>query len=184
MLDGLLRFRLESGAFSHFENGKADNMATYQSLCALVSVYRFMKGEKSFYDFSEKPEPETVEVNTEPASEFLETEAEKNDNNSVSENKIIETTTHNPTEPSVISTEKSEKTQKPTIKKSKIKHKKNEPATVASSTAAIVSTQKISENESVAPLKYNSNKENKPNAQYISVVVLAIGYIAVVMRKR
>ena len=184
VLDGLLRFRLESGAFSHFENGKADNMATYQSLCALVSVYRFMKGEKSFYDFSEKPEPETVEVNTEPASEFLETEAEKNDNNSVSENKIIETTTHNPTEPSVISTEKSEKTQKPTIKKSKIKHKKNEPATVASSTAAIVSTQKISENESVAPLKYNSNKENKPNAQYISVVVLAIGYIAVVMRKR
>ncbi len=185
VLDGLLRFRLESGAFSHFENGKADNMATYQSLCALVSVYRFMKGEKSFYDFSEKPEPETVKVNTEPASEFLETEARKTDNNSVSENKIIETTTQKPTEASVYNTEKTEETQKTTFNNSKkIKQKKNEPTTVAPTTVATVSTQKISESESITPFKYNSKKENKPNVQYISVIVLTIGYIAVVIRKR
>ena len=89
VVDGLLRFRLENGAFSHFEGGSYDNMSTYQSLCALVSYYRFLKGEKTFYDFSVKPEP--VELETEEAFTTCETDSTESRNyNSKTENKSSE----------------------------------------------------------------------------------------------
>lgn len=63
VLDGLLSFKLENGAFTHFLNGEPNNMATYQSLCALVSCYRYMNGSKSFYDFRSNSSQNTDEVN-------------------------------------------------------------------------------------------------------------------------
>ncbi|MBR1731844.1 MAG: terpene cyclase/mutase family protein, partial [Ruminococcus sp.] len=83
VMDGINTFKLQNGAFSHFKDGKIDNMATYQALCALVSTYRFMNGEKSFYDFTEKPKPNTVKVNKKPKT----TSQKTTNNNSKLENK-------------------------------------------------------------------------------------------------
>ncbi len=63
VVDGLLQFKLENGAFSHFKGEEANNIATYQSLCALVGCSRYMRGSKSFYDFTAGTPSNTTKVN-------------------------------------------------------------------------------------------------------------------------
>lgn len=46
--DGLMEYRVNNGGFCHLKGGKADEMATEQSLCALDAV-RLAQDGKSFY---------------------------------------------------------------------------------------------------------------------------------------
>lgn len=51
-LEGLMKFRLSRGGFCHKIGCGADNMATYQSLIALVSYCKFLKNQGRIYDFT------------------------------------------------------------------------------------------------------------------------------------
>lgn len=63
LLDGLQGFQLKNGAFCHMMGYAANNIATYQSLCGLVAVYRFLNGDKPFYDFTDKVISTTASIN-------------------------------------------------------------------------------------------------------------------------
>ena len=62
VMDGLMAFKLDNGAFCHFSGDGANSIATYQSLCALVGCYRFMNGTRTFYYFKSKGEEMTSEL--------------------------------------------------------------------------------------------------------------------------
>ncbi len=49
LLDGLMNFALENGAFSHTVEGEANAMATEQSFYALAALSRFYNGQNSLY---------------------------------------------------------------------------------------------------------------------------------------
>lgn len=53
-LDGLMSFLMEDGGFCHIQGYTSNNMATYQSLCALVSYYRYLNKQTGFFSFSKK----------------------------------------------------------------------------------------------------------------------------------
>ena len=184
-LDGLMLFRLDSGAFSHFKDGKADNMASYQALCAVVSVYRYLNGEKSFYDFTEKPQPIEVEITTVAESEKKPAKTPtKANNNSDTENKASFkiSVSSDETAPEVHYSE--EVTEKPTEKKRKKANKKKPTdASSKASTEATV-TQSAPSSQSVTVRANNSNTENKRSPFYIDCVVLLIIYISIFEYKR
>lgn len=177
VLDGLMLFNLNSGAFSHFKEDEADNMATYQALCALVSTYRFMNGEKSFYDFTEKPKPNTVKIHKQTKSSTQKnSETNKNNNNSSKENKTSSATYATEAQ---TPNEKSEHTTKPPKKDTKQKAaKKASEATESSAVVSENNSQK--ENKSIN----NSEPEDKRCALYIDFAVLSLIYIALVLCKR
>lgn len=50
LVDGLLRFRLEDGSFSHMLDDSSDLLATEQAFYALVAASRTLKGESSLYN--------------------------------------------------------------------------------------------------------------------------------------
>ncbi len=50
VVDGLLRFRLESGGFSHTAGGDWNYMANDQATYALVAYWRFLNGLRPLYD--------------------------------------------------------------------------------------------------------------------------------------
>lgn len=51
-VDALMSFKLNNGGFCHIQGYMADNIATYQSLCGLISCYRYLKGESRFFSYT------------------------------------------------------------------------------------------------------------------------------------
>ena len=174
VIDGLMTFKLGSGAFSHFKDQKADNMATYQALCALVSTYIYLQGEKSFYNFAAKPKPNKVKVLKQKKTS---SHTGKSNNNSKIENKSSSSTISETQKP----TEKVKKTTKETALKSKTKKKQK---AVLKPTSAVESTTAARSNNSAKEKKYNSNSENKRYPIYIDFIVLALMYPVLVVIKR
>ncbi len=76
-LDGLMTFLMKDGGFCHIKGYSSDNMATYQSLCALISCYRYFNNLSRFYCYN--PDNDVPEQST----EFL-PENKVNSNNSTS----------------------------------------------------------------------------------------------------
>ncbi len=177
-LDGLMTFRLSSGAFSHFDDGNADNMATYQSLCALVAVKRFAEGRESFYDFGIKIPIE----NNKHSSVEKESAAEKK-NNSNKEVKSAEPVTE--TEPAApTEAERSTDAQPP---KKKAKYKKESKPKNEEITAM---TEPVSDDEkpTLAEIKTTEKaltSEKKSNDLiYIDFAAIFAAYIVVYLIKR
>lgn len=171
VMDGLMTFKLSNGSFCHFKNGNTDNMATYQALCALVSAYRFLKGEKTFYDVSNKPKPNSVKIknNTKTKS------SKQQKNTSQSKNKTSSAVTENeypkPTDKVEFETKSSTQTaENPT---SNITEKITESATLASD-----------DNIQINKQNNNSDKEKRNIPLYIDFVVLTLVYIALIIAKR
>ncbi|MCM1364536.1 MAG: bacterial Ig-like domain-containing protein, partial [Faecalibacterium sp.] len=54
LLDGIMKFRVENGGFSHTLNGGWNSMATDQVTYALVAYWRFENGLRSLYDMREE----------------------------------------------------------------------------------------------------------------------------------
>ena len=52
-MDGLLRYRTQSGMFRHTLDGEEDVMATEQAALALIAVQRLDAKENRLYDFTE-----------------------------------------------------------------------------------------------------------------------------------
>lgn len=57
-LDAMFSFQLSSGGFSHNENGKEDQMATYQAFYSAVAYKSFLISKQSLYNFSNKDNPQ------------------------------------------------------------------------------------------------------------------------------
>lgn len=51
-VDALLSFQQSNGGFCHIKGYMSDNIATYQSLCGLISCSRYLKGESRFFSYS------------------------------------------------------------------------------------------------------------------------------------
>lgn len=58
LLDGLLKFRLENGTFTHTENGAYNKTSTNQALYCLSSYLMATESKENFYVFGELTEPE------------------------------------------------------------------------------------------------------------------------------
>lgn len=52
LIDGILRYRLADGRFSHTEGGAVNTMATVQSLYAMVAIERAADGRGALYDIA------------------------------------------------------------------------------------------------------------------------------------
>ncbi len=52
LLDGLLKYHLQDGSFSHIYNGDSNATATVQAFYSLVALQRFYQGEQYFYKWS------------------------------------------------------------------------------------------------------------------------------------
>lgn len=76
VVEALLEFSLESGGFSHTENGEYNQMATEQSFYALVALDRFAKGKNSIFNMTEEKE------NTESVDNgsYFDIKSDKNNN--------------------------------------------------------------------------------------------------------
>ena len=170
VLDGLMVFRLKSGAFSHFEDGKPDNMATYQALGALVGTYRFMNSIKPFYDFFENPQPFATETvkDTEPAIKTTNSAVRKSGNvPTVSKTTL---TTDKPTDKVEFETKRVKKNHKPKQLK-----KATEPTGITETT-----------------IVYNSVSENKQPVEfqkvrsplYVDFALLSAFYIILAVIRR
>ncbi len=66
-LDGLLRFRLEDGSFSHTQDGEYSVMATTQAFCALTAMKRMEAGLGSLYVLDAQPDNTVVYEKPAPA---------------------------------------------------------------------------------------------------------------------
>ena len=153
VLDGLFSFKKDSGGFCHFIGNKEDNMASYQSMMALVSVYRMLTGEKFFYDFTEKPEPVTVEIETN-VIEKPDTKA------SLKNEKTTEKTNYNSNTESNINTTKNTKTENSSTS-SKTKNKQKQNSKTKETTAPLSKVQ----NESHSQTETISNRYSSPAAK-------------------
>lgn len=60
LFDGLEKYRLAEGSFSHEAGGKNNEIATAQVLCAMVSYVRMKNGESGLYVFEQNPTEETT----------------------------------------------------------------------------------------------------------------------------
>ena len=67
VLDGLMKYRVSDGGFTHSlatdganpAAGKSDSMASEQALYALCALYRYRTGLRSLYDFRPEPDAQT-----------------------------------------------------------------------------------------------------------------------------
>lgn len=169
LLDGLYTFKLENGGYCHMLGYGANNIATYQSFCALVSTYRFLKGDKAFFDFTDKLKTSQASVNkaikaekrkkSSPKKKSVKgkaksySPAETADNNSNIENKETETKIHN-------------------SKKEKIKQ-------TAPSESTALPEENTRETVFKKPIKKSGNaSESKSYPMYINSILLLSGYAA------
>ena len=175
VIDGLLTFRLTNGSFCHFKDAKTDNMATYQALCALVSTYRFMNGEKSFYDFTEKPKPNSVKIkkNTKSKSSNNSTKNRSESNSSKTSSTVSEEEYQNPTDKVEFETKSS--TRAAESQKSDKTENHTEGKVVSFDNSEKIST--IKQNN-------NSDKEKRNNPFYMNSAMLTLVYIVLVIVKR
>lgn len=70
VLDGILKYRLPDGSFSHTEGGAYSSTATVQCLCAFVAAKRFYSGGEAFYSLDLEREELTPERGFVPGYKF------------------------------------------------------------------------------------------------------------------
>lgn len=188
VLDGLMRFKLQSGAFCHFADGADDNMATYQSFCALVACYRYMNGEKSFYDFNVEIPDNTDDldktisnIHTKPkAKPKTDKTSKTTDNNSNKENKSSEERIKSPT-----ASEPAKKNNTKSAKHLTNKNKKNDKSELPSETSATKAV--VSTDDGAAALPNDTNDAStseQANLVCIDFALIFAGYIVLFIAKR
>ncbi|MBQ5399516.1 MAG: terpene cyclase/mutase family protein [Ruminococcus sp.] len=185
VMDGLMSFKLDNGAFSHFRDGESDNIATYQSLCALVGCYRFMSGSKYFYDFKGKSYEKTSELNkviskkkktVSKASTTSKTKTKKNKQSAVKATEETQAAT-------VLKSSAHHSTKITFSKNVKAKKKaKNPKKATVTATSDETSQASVSAKKSSVP----DNTEKGESALYIPFALIFLGYpvLVVILRRR
>ena len=176
-LDGLNFFRNGDGGYCHMQGYNTNAIATYQSLCALVSAYRYLSGGGVFYDFNSKTDVSEKSVN----------KAIKNKSNTnVKKDKTSKSKTKNK---STVLTEKpkietavngdynsnTENKPKETTKSEKLK----------STTAPVDETRETvsTSDDAVSVKNKTDNKKQEPAVPYISAGLLLLEYIVLFAKK-
>lgn len=165
-LDGINVFRNDDGGYCHMENYNTNSIATYQTFCALVSVYRLLKGDGKFFDFNAKTDSTTKKIN------------------SLISKKEIKNKTKSSSKSKKASILKSEKRENKLDYNSKIENKskvnKSNLKTISKNKKEknITETTEITRQpESVIVNTSAPKTDNKPQPAYITAGVLLIGYI-------
>ncbi len=165
-LDGLNLFKTADGGYCHMENYNTNSIATYQTFCALVSVYRQLKGEGKFFDFNAKTESTTKKVNSIISKKELKS---KNKTNSATKKtsinnseKIENTSSYNS---KIENKSKSKKSKIKNDSKSNILNNLTEPTSTVSRSRSVINN--------TSPKK----ADKKPQPPYITAGVLLAGYI-------
>lgn len=92
LLDGIMKYRLSGGSFSHAEGGQTSGTATSQAFYSLVGQLCFSRGGSSFYIYAARAEettdaPDTVSetsgVQTSPGTSDAQTEAARESGKSI-----------------------------------------------------------------------------------------------------
>ncbi len=179
VLDGLMVFNLSDGSFSHFKDGKSDNMATYQALCALVGAYRYLNGYKPFYSIGNNTKKTVVEIHNQKAK---------------TKNKTITKDADKKKATSVVSSSKTksnnssavQSTEKPTDKVEFVTKPTSTAPTIKESTAAptIDQEENITSDNSIKENKKNKITVKEYTPLYINFAVFSLAYIALFVIKR
>lgn len=182
LLDGLNDFRLQSGAYCHLIGYSENNIATYQSFCAMISVYRLLSGNKSFFDFTDDIESNTAFVNTEIKKSVNSKKSVKSTVNKhkTDKEKPVSSSTYNSLSENSLSKIRNVKKNKKSknIELSKRKH-----------SVSTTETEAYSDNEILTIGGYNNenpiNENEKPKTipLYIDSVLLLCSYIALFFLK-
>ncbi len=160
VIDGLLKYRTESGAFAHAlddeGNATAENgLSSAQTLCGLTAYYRMISGMSGFYEFTDD------EVATDVT--YTEEEAGSDEDESDEIEERIDTEENVDTEESIVTEEQTELTE-----------------TQGTDDAE---TQDGEESETISTV--SDEEEAYENLVYIIVVVvLCIGMVALIVMKK
>ena len=183
-VSALLSMQLDSGAFSHTKGADANEIATYQSLCALVSYYRFLSGEKSFYSFGRyeyKEKTQKPNINTETKKKTQIKNKSTTSYNSNTENKTAEKSEQATEKSTTSSKTKSSQTPEKNVKKSKKKTKSGEiKADKTEETKPTPTNKKVKKKLLGKEETANAND----NTVYIPFAVLFALYIILAIRFR
>ena len=169
-LDGLYCFITEGGGFCHMIDLSVNNIATYQSLCALVASYRFLNGNGAFYDFKAK-----VKSNTKTVDKKINKSNSKKKIKKKKASKIKKTNS-----PKSTSAKKYNSIIENKAKETKPKLKNNKKSETVS--RIIQPTQSLNNNTKPVINKKKTKKTENPSAketQYFNAVILLAGYILI-----
>lgn len=183
-LDGLMTFSMKDGGFCHIKGYSSDNMATYQSLCALISCYRYINNLSRFYCYN--PDNDVPEQST----EFLPVNNVKPNNTNATKSDKKQNKTHKTTLATEVTVSESVRKRDNNTNK----HKSNTTASESDSQLSPKTSEKYSTSESsvVTDNKYYSINHNKiimaektGNSIYIIFVfsILIASYIILVYIK-
>ncbi len=175
LLDGLMNFKLDNGAFSHTEGASENNMATYQCLCALVSAYRFFNGEGVFYDFNSKVKTVTKSVNR-----TVTKSVEKKYNAKSKKSKKIS----NPETSETINQNSKKENKTISNKQTKKKKLKNKIEKETSKAVQNETTQTVIPKTSEQKSNSENGKPFTPKPFYIDFLLLIIGYLTLFLIKK
>ncbi|MBE6607456.1 MAG: DUF4430 domain-containing protein [Ruminococcaceae bacterium] len=67
LFDGIEKFKLDDGSFSHIEGEKSNENATIQVLCGVISYLRLINGENAFYSLDKSENNEDLPVEDPPS---------------------------------------------------------------------------------------------------------------------
>lgn len=178
LLDGLSLFRMSDGGYCHMQGYKTNGIATYQSLCALVSAYRYLKNGGVFYDYSTAVKSTVKSVN-----KAIKKHTVKMNKSKESKTKSAKTTNKSSVSNSSTSTQYNSRTDynsNTEIKENNNPHNKNNKISKPNYTETISSATEIRESTADESKKNNKNnsdkRENKPAPLYTCFAIMFIGY--------
>lgn len=92
LIDNLFRFKNSDGGFAHIENGKSNNMASYQALNSLVDLYKnISQGNTDIFDFEDNKNNNSNNENTQQGNSNQNSNASAININSNDENNSVNT---------------------------------------------------------------------------------------------
>lgn len=144
--DGLMKYRRSDGSFSHTYGSDSNQLATVQSLCALISLWRFENEKNGFFEFVSNSIQR--EVSQEP-----DTDSSKTDNTS-SKSDLSNSTKTNPTVSSSVSSQEvqsNENVNQNSYTSSGIsRNSKTEVSTISSETVENTSKSEVESSETTS----------------------------------
>ena len=188
-VQAMLKMQLDSGAFPHTLSASANEIATYQSLEALVALFNYLNGKESFFEFGYYNK--TYDKSTDPEStSATEKSSKKKTTHHSSDTKkdIIFTDEENESDSSEVihdtSSDKNGKTKKKTNSKSKTKSKtlineKSEPNKTPLKKGITKDSAKISHNSA----KISGCDKNSDFFEFISPLIMFAMYVIIYIIK-
>ena len=166
-LDGLSLFKTSDGGFSHMTGLNVNSIATYQSLCAFVASYRYLKGGKPFYNFKTYNNSNTKTVNKIISKNHNKSKSKKTKKSShILYKSYVKNNTSNNHNSKI---------------ENKLAEKKSQAVNNTSETYDAKPVEKTASLEETKAVNHKSTKNNKSSKSplYLNAALLLVGYILV-----